>query len=289
MKSTVPNHASGDRKKIALIILVTIALVAIIVALIYNLTSDKDGASPVSESAGAGQESLADNGADAPDMQTQIEDLIGRYRTAFAGADIEALKTIYNTDEVKNSDVIQAASKIITGYENTTCHIKDGLDETSKVVFICDDLKVDGIDTRIPNIAYVYVRQNSDGSYYIYPGEYDPASSDYVYSSDIQKYISEMIKDEDISALYASVNERMAAAIEADPQVRAFVEELTGDAAESAAETGAAAGETDGGLTPAETGSQTSGALTDTAGQESDSGALSDETLEGSGPETGQS
>ena len=101
------------------------------------------------------------------------------------------------------------------------------MDSTSKVVFIYDDLKIDGIDTRIPNVAYVYVKQKDDGSYYIYPGEYDKATSDYVYSSDIQKYISELIKDEEINSLYASVNEKMSKAMNDDPKVKDFVQKLT--------------------------------------------------------------
>ena len=237
MKSTVPNHAPDERKKIILIILVTIALAAIIVALIFNLTGGnrETADQKVPDQTGTETQSASESDADgaSPDMQTQIDALIDDYRTAFASADIDALKTIYNTDEVMNSDVITATAQIITGYENTACYIKDGMDDTSKVVFIYDDLKIDGIDTLLPNISYVYVRQKDDGSYYIYPGEYDPASADYVYGSDIQKYISELIKNEDIRALYSDVNDRMAAVIEEDPQVKAFVDELTQSAGES--------------------------------------------------------
>lgn len=251
MKTTVPNRASGEHKKIIMIILIIIALVAIIAALIFNLTGKNknkaDGETQTFAETDSGLQtkepldsSTGNNETGAPvaeDTQTQIEALILKYRTAFANGDIEALKNVYNTNDVMNSEVIAATSKIITGYENTACYIKDGMDSTSKVVFIYDDLKIDGIDTRIPNVAYVYVKQKDDGSYYIYPGEYDKATSDYVYSSDIQKYISELIKDEEINSLYASVNEKMSKAMNDDPQVKNFVQKLTAGEADSAGST----------------------------------------------------
>ena len=126
-----------------------------------------------------------------------------------------------------NSDTIEATSQIIIGYENTTCYIKEGMDSNSKVVFIYDDLKVDGIETLIPNIAYVYMMQKEDGSYYIHPGEYDLNTSNYVYSSEIQKYISELIKENDIKTLYAETNEKFNQACNDDPDVRDFVDKLT--------------------------------------------------------------
>ena len=147
-----------------------------------------------------------------------------------------------------NSDVITATSKIITGYENTACYIKDGMDDTSKVVFIYDDFKIADIDALIPNVSYVYLKQKADGTYFIYPGEYDQSTANYVYSSDIQKYISELIKDDDIKALYTSVNEKFSEPVSEDPKVKAFVDKLTGGDTGSTDETGES-GETGSGET----------------------------------------
>lgn len=274
MKNSAPNHAANGRKKITIIILAIIAVVAIIAALVINLTGKNksrtnDGESQTTTESG-GTDQTGDTSSEpedseaqtraSEDVQTQIQALVTQYRTAFANADIEALKTIYNTNEVMNSDVITATAKIITGYQNTECYIKNGLDDASKVVFVYDDLKIDGIDTLIPNIAYIYVRQKEDGSYYIYPGEYDRATSDYVYSSDIQKYISELIKDADINSLYASANEKMTKAMNDDPEVKAFVDQLT--AGEATDQTGSGASQNSGGASQT---SQSSTADSDSA------------------------
>lgn len=246
MKTTVQNHASGEHKKIIMILLVIIAIVAIIAAIIFNLTGGNDTDTDTNsqtasetgndaqnqESQGGSSEAGAGQTAGA-DAQAQIESLILQYRTAFAQADIESLKTIYNTSQVMNAEVITATAQIITGYENTVCYIKDGMDDTSKVVFIYDDLKISGIDTLIPNVAYVYVRQDENGSYYIYPGEYSDSVSDYVYSTDIQMYINDLIKEDDISEVYGQASDKLTKIMAEDPDAAAFIRQISGGEEES--------------------------------------------------------
>lgn len=254
MKTNVPKNATGDHKKIIIIVLAVIVLIAIVAAVIFNNTGKKkkennentNNTETVSQTGETGETS--DQTESVSEAAAQIEALIKSYRTAFANADIEALKTLYNTDQVMNSDVITATSKIITGYENTACYIKDGMDDTSKVVFIYDDFKIADIDALIPNVSYVYLKQKADGTYFIYPGEYDQSTANYVYSSDIQKYISELIKEDDIKALYTSVNEKFSKLVSEDPKVKAFVDKLTGSDTGSTDETGES-GETGSGET----------------------------------------
>lgn len=229
MNTKKPKRASGEHKKVIILILIAIVLVSTIAALITGRSKkDSDGSARSQtdeESAQQNGEPIADETV-SPEMQVQIEYLISQYRSAFEDADIEALKGLYHTDTVMNADVITAASNIIKKYKNTTCYIKPGRDSNSKVVFIYDDLKIDGIDTLIPNITYVCLLSDDDGGYYIYPGEYDNATSDYVYSSDIQKHINELMKDKEISALYSSVNSKITKAMNEDPDVKAFVDQL---------------------------------------------------------------
>lgn len=242
MKTTVPNFASGEHKKIIMMILALIVVVAVIAALIVNFSGNGDTNTDTSAQSSQDTGGTAESGQDdtVPQLsdeqvQTQIEDLVARYRTAFVQADIETLKTLYNTDQILNSDVITATAQIITAYENTACYIKEGMDESSKVVFIYDDLKIDGIETLIPNISYIYVMQKDDGSYYIYPGEYSSSAADYVYSTEIQKYINERMSDSDIRELYTSTSEKLTQAMTQDSQVKSFVESLTeGEMSESA-------------------------------------------------------
>ena len=240
MKTTVQNHASGEHKKIIMVILIIIAIVAIIAAIIFNLTGSNDAntdtnTQTASETGNDAQDQESQGGAEdnsdgqttGADTQAQIESLILQYRTAFAQADIESLKTIYNTSQVMNADVITATAKIISGYENTVCYIKNGMDDTSKVVFIYDDLKIDGIETLIPNVAYVYVMQKEDGSYYIYPGEYSDSASDYVYSTELQMYINDLIKEKDISQVYTQASDKLTKIMAEDPDAAAFIRQLT--------------------------------------------------------------
>lgn len=247
MKTNVPKSAAGGHKKIIIIALAAIVLVAIVAAVIFSLSGKKKSennanTNTIADETQSGESESKETGAaqteSTGEADATITALIKEYRTAFATADINALKTLYNTDQVMNSDIITATAKIITGYENTKCYVKDGMDDTSKVVFIYDDFKIADIDTLIPNVSYVYLKQKADGSYYIYPGEYDQSTANYVYSSEIQKYISELIKEDDIKALYTSVNEKFSKIVAEDPKVKAFVDKLTGNAADETKETG---------------------------------------------------
>ena len=247
MKTNVPKSAAGGHKKIIIIALAAIVLVAIVAAVIFSLSGKKKSennanTNTTADETQSGESESKETGTaqteSTGEADATITALIKEYRTAFATADINALKTLYNTDQVMNSDIITATAKIITGYENTKCYVKDGMDNTSKVVFIYDDFKIADIDTLIPNVSYVYLKQKADGSYYIYPGEYDQSTANYVYSSEIQKYISELIKEDDIKALYTSVNEKFSKIVAEDPKVKAFVDKLTGSAADETKETG---------------------------------------------------
>lgn len=237
MKTNVPKSAAGGHKKIVIIALAAIVLVAIVAAVIFSLSGKKKSENNANTNTTAGETQSGERETketgtaqteSTGEADAEITALIKQYRTAFATADINALKTLYNTDQVMNSDIITATAKIITGYENTQCYVKDGMDDTSKVVFIYDDFKIADIDTLIPNVSYVYLKQKADGTYYIYPGEYDQSTANYVYSSEIQKYISELIKEDDIKALYTSVNEKFSKIVAEDPKVKAFVDKLTG-------------------------------------------------------------
>lgn len=242
MRRNVQRNVTGNHKTIIIIVLTVVVVVAVVAAVVFNMTHKSGNNQQTNDTSQAAQTSDQTNASDAAAqtesgitvgtdedptaVKTSIETLIGQYRQAFAGADIEKLKTIYNTDQVMDAETITAASQIITGYENTKCYIKDGMDPASRVVFIYDDLKIDGVKALVPNIAYVYVRRNDDGTWYIDPGTYDAASADYVYSSEIQKYISELIKEKDIRQLYTTVSEKFNKLCEEDTQVKAFMDKL---------------------------------------------------------------
>lgn len=289
MQTNVPKNATGDHKKIIIIVLAVIILIAIVAAIIFNSTGKKKSGSDdnTNNKQTVSQTNETDDSTktgetsgqteSVSEVTTQIETLIKAYRTAFANADIETLKTLYNTDQVMNSDVITATSKIITGYENTQCYIKNGMDDTSKVVFIYDDFKITDIDVLIPNVSYVYLKQKADGTYYIYPGEYDQSTANYVYSSEIQKYISELIKEDDIKALYTSVNEKFSKLVSENEKVKAFIDKLTGGSTTD--ETGQSgeskSGETESGETGSNgTGQTDSGETSSTENTSATDGAL---------------
>jgi len=166
------------------------------------------------------------SGAD-DEVEAAIVSLVRQYRAACASGDTAAIAKLYNLTEVKNPHTFMAVATIITGYQNTACYIRPGLDDASKVVFIYDDLKLADFDTLVPNLSYVYVRAATDGSFYIYPGEYDEASMSYVYDKDILELIDNLEGDTEIAGLVKTVNEKFAQTCESNSALKDYIDQLS--------------------------------------------------------------
>jgi len=225
MSSREQKNKSDNFKMILIIVLSIVVLVSVLVAIFVNL-KNREGNVSASQSDNT-ETVLVNETVDLKNNQAKITELIVNYRKAFASGDIAALETIYSTDEVMDADTIRATANIIKGYENTTCYIKDGASENTYVVFVYDDLEIADIETLVPNLTYVYVMQSSDGSYYIYPGEYDTETSKYYFSDDIQSHIEKLITDEDIKNLYADINKKFTKLCEENEDLENFVQKIS--------------------------------------------------------------
>lgn len=216
-----------DNIKVILIIVLSIVVIASALVVIFINLKSREGSKPADQSNNNAETVLVNETIDLGNNKVEITELILDYRKAFASGDIDALAKIYNTEQVMDADTIKATANIINGYENTTCYIKDGNEKNTYVVFIYDDLKIVDIETLVPNLTYVYVMQDSDGGYYIYPGEYDTESSKYYYSDEVQSHIEQLITDEDIKTLYADVNEKFVKLCEENEDLENFVQKIS--------------------------------------------------------------
>lgn len=169
---------------------------------------------------------VEENHEDSAETEEAVNALIRQYRAALASADIDTIAKLYQTDKVETADTITATSRVITGYMNTKCYIRSGLDEGTKVVFIYDDLQIADVDVLVPNLSYVYVKKAADGSYYIDPGTYNEETLSYEYDRDITDYVDELSNDAQISALYTDVNTKFEQICQNNQKLSDFMKKL---------------------------------------------------------------
>ena len=214
-------------KTILVIVLSVIVIISVIAGITLSMTSKSEDRQAAADQPGKSIEIDEDEDRLMKDSYPEINDLIKKYREALTSGDVETLKTIYNTEDEINSEVLTSTSKIIEGYSNTACYTKRGLEKNSYFVFIYDDLKISGINEPAPNLTIVYVKSKEDGSYYIDRGEKDPAMGTYSYDMETQKYIEELYRDEEVSELMMSVYEKKEEACKRDAELKKFIEGLS--------------------------------------------------------------
>jgi len=225
MSSREQKNKPDNIKMILIIILSIVVVISALVAIFVNLNNSA-GSVPANQSDNT-ETVLVNETANSKNIEAKITELILNYRKAFATGDIDTLAKIYNTDQVMDADNIIATANIIKGYENTKCYIKEGNEENTYVAFVYDDLNIVDVDTLVPNLTYVYVMQKSDGSYYIYPGEYDTENSRYSFSNEIQSHIGKLIAAEDINNLYTDVNEKFIKLCEENEDLKKFMQKIS--------------------------------------------------------------
>lgn len=166
----------------------------------------------------AGQEAPPEVANDLlTDAYPEVNALVNSYYAAMASSDIEALKQIVNSlDEEEQNKIVQKR-EYIEGYNNIVCYSKIGPVENSYIIFAYYDIKFINIDTMAPGLELLYIYTDDSGKMYIYNGELDPETD---------AYVSTISGEEDVVNLFNTVNTKYQEVQAADPDLKAFVEQL---------------------------------------------------------------
>lgn len=159
-------------------------------------------------------------------LKKNVTALVRQYRAALATGDTETLATLFNTDALKSPGTYTGMAEVITGYQNTECCIMDGMDDTSKIVFIYDDLTIAGIGVPVPNVTAICVRMSASGQLYIDPGTYDEDSFSYKYDDETLAYINNLKGVGDAADMVRKANENFEEACNTDPQLKQFISDM---------------------------------------------------------------
>lgn len=220
-------QARRNQEQYKAILIILLSIIVIVSTIAAAVTGFKGKiSSGGSSNSVSGNITVEENEEDKAQTEEAINALVRQYRAALASADIDTIKKLYQVEQVQNEDTITATSRVITGYLNTKCYIRNGLEEGQKVVFIYDDLQIADVDVLVPNLSYIYVRRAPDGTYYIDPGTYNEETMMYEYSKDILDYVNELSSDPEISGLYEDVNSKFEQACKDNQQLSDFMTKL---------------------------------------------------------------
>lgn len=157
----------------------------------------------------------------------EVNELVNKYYTAMAQGDIDTLLQIQNPLSEEEKEQILQKKEYIEGYENIAVYTKIGPEENSYIVFAYYEIKFININTLVPGENALYVCTNDDGSLYIYNGEFSP---------EVASYFQTITEGQDVKDLINSIEDKFAQAQEQDPDLKAFIEKLTGATQEEVAQ-----------------------------------------------------
>jgi hypothetical protein len=156
-------------------------------------------------------------GKSAGEVESELTSLVETYFQAKQQVDMdviaECVSNIQHIDEKK----LLAEANYVEDYKNIQCTIKDGATEGAYRVYVYYDVKIYDIDTLVPSLNALYVKQKEDGDFEIYLG---------ALKSSEQKYIDKLDESDEVKRLVLSVQSRLETVVSEDEDVREFYEML---------------------------------------------------------------
>ena len=175
---------------------------------------------PVESSDDAEKEETQDEKKDENVLQKnaypEANSLIDSFYTAWGQKNVEQMKELTDSFDATDEAKVSNAS-YIENYSNVTVYTKQGLTEDSFVVFVSYDLKFTDVETAAPGLSQLYVMKNDEDRFIIHNDDSN---------EEINAYMAEVTQDADVQALITEVETRLNEAMDADPELKAFEEQL---------------------------------------------------------------
>jgi len=147
----------------------------------------------------------------------EINELVNTYFTALKERDADTINKIVVAEEEATVEKLQISEKYVEDYRNIVVYTKKGLLDDTYIAFLYYDVKFFDIDTLAPALGKKYVVRDEQGDVYMYSGALD---------GEVQSYIQEMMKADDVVALSEDVDKRYQQAIESDQLLADFLQTM---------------------------------------------------------------
>ena len=177
-----------------------------------------------------------------------IANLVNSYIQALKTADIETLKALDMCQDTYNKDAdIKNTSSVVEDYQNITIYTKNGPYVGGVTAYVVTDIKFINIEKTCQGMFQYIIRPQEDGSYKI-----DTTPTDDIDDDDVENAMVVLSQSEDVLSLIDAVNQQCAADIEADANLKAYVEGTLGNAGNTDSSMAAPEGTTAAPETPTE-------------------------------------
>lgn len=194
---------------------------------------DKDKVVASADASGDGTSEVVDTNPLTVCGNEAVTNLIQSYIQALKAADIETLKSLdICQDTYKNDADIKNTSAVVEDYQNITIYTKNGPYAGGVTAYVVTDIKFINIDKTCQGMFQYIIRPQEDGSYKI-----DTTPSDEIDDDDVENAMVVLSQSEDVLTLIDAVNQQCVADIEADANLKAYVEGTLGNAGSGAATT----------------------------------------------------
>lgn len=165
------------------------------------------------------------DGKSQADVQTELEELIRRYFQAKQQVDMDTIAECVSHVKHVEERKLLAEAAYVEAYENIQCLVMNGVTEGAYRVYVYYDVKFYDIDTLIPSLNALYIKQDEAGAFQIYLGSLN---------SQEQKYIDQLDQSERVRELVSSVQSQLEAVVSSDSDVRELYEMLESARADGA-------------------------------------------------------
>lgn len=159
------------------------------------------------------------------DADEKINELIQKYYTYYANADIPGLETVAVPISDNEKSFIQMYTSYVDSYENLACYTKQGLNEGDRLVSVYLEIKFNGVDTLAPGLDFFYVQTDDEGKYYINNlySQYNSLTREQPTDPAIDTLIEAFESQDDVVALQNDVQSQYEAAVNSDENLKRLV------------------------------------------------------------------
>lgn len=152
------------------------------------------------------------------DGYPEIEAFFKDYYVAKSNRDIEKIKAMSSDPtKVMTLEELQKETEYVEDYRNIKCYVKKSIEEGSYIVYIYNEIKLNGIITPAPGLAMDYLVTDSEGNLKSFSGEMDP---------ELRQYYDARLEDEDVKELRKYTEDKATEAKKSDESLKTFWEYL---------------------------------------------------------------
>lgn len=160
-----------------------------------------------------------------PEVYPQIHTLIEDYFKAKLSCDLEQFKNIVTDVSYINIEAMARSTESVKDYTNLKVYTKRGYGPIDTVVYCTFDMIVPNVDSPIASIDSFYIVNDENGNPKIFSG---------VLEDNIVEKLLEMDNDEEVAALKTYVSTEIEHAMQKDPTLVEFWENMLNGIPESA-------------------------------------------------------